>query len=378
MPTLCVTSDGIGPYNAIAKVAMDGVRIALDAGYRVTVVAQRVEESVRREVEWLKLYIPPRGFALQWLTGRHWIKRALGDRRFDVVHAHQPQVADLADVYQCHFLTRVAHERGCLVDRRGLRGIADLLQNTLVLHAEDFFYRRWNQATTMLFDSELTRQEFIRLYGKPLVERALPYACPEPNFATDSERQSAKLRWIGRIPEQPVVGYLGGGQERKGYKRLLRAAETGDGFFILMGGQYSEHVDTQGLSNRVKVVGLVKDTSSFYAACDAFIVPSLFEPLGLVAFEAAARGVPVIATCEVGALPHLLEFGAGVEWSPSADLSPTVRLCVSSREEFRLGAKGLATHVGIKAYGRALLETYEAVIERKLRSGRRSWDCQIA
>ena len=78
---------------------------------------------------------------------------------------------------------------------------------------------------------------------------------------------------------------------------------------LLMGGQYTDGFVAPELAGRFRAVGVVTDTDSFYAACDVLVVPSYFEPLGLVAFEAAARGLPVIATAEVAALPHLLNCG---------------------------------------------------------------------
>ena len=49
-PTLCMIFEAIGPYNAIGRVAMDGIRAALDAGWRVTVVAKRLDESLQSKV----------------------------------------------------------------------------------------------------------------------------------------------------------------------------------------------------------------------------------------------------------------------------------------------------------------------------------------
>jgi hypothetical protein len=93
-----------------------------------------------------------------------------------------------------------------------------------------------------------------------------------------------------------------------------------------------------------------------------FVVPSLFKPLGLVAFEAASRWVPSIATPEVGALPHLLEFGASVRWDPPRPLSPIVLQVASSREKMRVGARAMQRALGSKAYADALLKCYSDVL----------------
>lgn len=91
------------------------------------------------------------------------MKRALGKRTFDVVHTHQPQAASLSDVFQCHFLTRVAFERNCLENRKGLQAALIRLQQQGALYAEDYYLRRWNPQTTMLYNSKATRNEFHRL-----------------------------------------------------------------------------------------------------------------------------------------------------------------------------------------------------------------------
>jgi glycosyltransferase involved in cell wall biosynthesis len=357
--------EAIDDSSAIAKVAMAEVRIALNAGFRVTVVAGRLHESLRRDVEWLRLYCPPRGFALQWLTARHFFKKALGNRRFDIVHAHQPQVADLADVFQCHFLTRVAFERRCLEERTTLRARLVRGQQQVVLYAEDYFFRNWNPATRMLFNSELTRLEFARLYGLPPQEQVLVYPAPRPSIPSDEERREARRRFVGRDHAGPVVGYLGGIQERKGYRRLIEGLKGQTDVFLLLGGSHTDGFDVPELPDHNRCVGLVSDTDGFYAACDALAVPSMFEPFGLVASEAAARGVPVIATDEVGALPHLLEHDAGVRWDPATPLAPLVRDLANRRQHYQRTTQAMVESFSVERFRDQLLDVYEEVLRQK-------------
>ena len=53
--------------------------------------------------------------------------------------------------------------------------------------------------------------------------------------------------------------------------------------------------------SRVHLVGESAQPERYYAAADAFVLPSEYESFSLAAFEAAASGVPVIAT-DVGAI----------------------------------------------------------------------------
>lgn len=360
-PTLCLIHEGIGPYNAIAKIAMGQVRSALESGWRVTVVAKLLDESLRQEVEWLKLYVPPRLLLAQWMTARHFIQQALGGRQFDVVHAHQPQVAALADVFQCHFLTRAAHERGCLEKRGGFRPGLLRLQEQGVLHAEDRYYKGWNPATRMVFCSELLRNEFGRHYGLPPRQEVLTNAAPSYNPVNPQERLEAQLSIMGREPGQIVIGYLGGLQERKGYRRLLDAVAREEDLLLLMGGSYTDGFSHARLGDRLVSVGLVTNLRQFYAACDVVVVPSYFDPCPLVVFEAVAAGLPVVATDGVGNLATLLQYGAGACWQPQNRLGPLVRELMQQRDSVRRGAERLTSALSESRQNERILRIYDEV-----------------
>lgn len=343
---------------------MGQIQAAINAGWKVTVVAKYVDVSLRDRVTWLPLTVPPRLFYLQWTTARHFIRGAMGNRKFDIIHAHQPQVADLSDVFHCHFLTRVAYERKCLETRRTLRARFIRLQQQGVLYAEDRCFRRWNPATRMIFISDMLRDEFHRLYSQPPLEEVIPNPCPPMREISPEDRRTARTRWVGDRREL-VIGYLGGRHERKGYRRLLAAVADYQELFLLMAGPHCDGFSDPALNGRMRSVGLVDDISSFYAACDVIALPSLFEPLGMVAFEAAAHGVPVIATEEVGALPHLLEFGAGARWNPAQPLGPIARDLVQRKDAIRAGARHMAQELSEQHHYQRVLGIYDQVIQSK-------------
>jgi glycosyltransferase involved in cell wall biosynthesis len=158
------------------------------------------------------------------------------------------------------------------------------------------------------------------------------------------------------------VGYLGGIQERKGYRRLIEGLKGEPDVMLLLGGSYTEGHKIPELEGHYRSVGSVQDTDSFYAACDVLAVPSLFEPFGLVASEAAARGVPVIATAEVGALPHLLEHDAGLFWRPSTPLAPLVRELASRRSHYLQTTRAFVEALSGERYCERLLDVYDSVM----------------
>lgn len=366
-PTLCVVHDAIGTSSAIAKIAMTTVQQALRAGWKVSVVAKYLDESLQDQVEWLKLFVPPKVFLVKWLVARAAISRALGDRKFDVLHCYQPQICSLSDVMHLQFLTRVAYERNSFDLRPGLRPAMIRAQEHGVLHAEDYFFRRWNPRTRMLFCSELMRREFSRLYGPPSRQDILVNPVPPARFPDAETRKAARKKYLGTDHEGIVLGFMGGLQERKGYRPLLDAVAKEPDIFLLMGGQFSEGFTDPRLAGRMKSVGHVSDIASFYAACDVFTVPSYFDPCPLVCFEAAAGGCGVIATEGVGNVHTLMEYGAGTMWNPAQPIGPIVRDLAARREECNRGARRMSEELSEQQYGIKLLGIYDQILSEKSR-----------
>lgn len=58
----------------------------------------------------------------------------------------------------------------------------------------------------------------------------------------------------------------------------------------------NEHIEKLGISDKVKILENRNDMNEIYQAMDVFVLPSLFEGLGIVAIEAQAAGLPVIAS----------------------------------------------------------------------------------
>jgi glycosyltransferase involved in cell wall biosynthesis len=372
-PTYCKVFEAVGDFSAIGRGAALDCRIMLDAGYKVTVVSKLIDSDLRKEVEWLPLTVPPRGFALQWLSARHFLLKARGKQPFDVVMAHQPQISDSCDIFQCHFLTRAAANRGVLTPFRGKRALIRI-QEEIVLRAEDRFYKKLAHlkkrqdgmgAPHLLFISELMEREFHTLYGVPAKGEVLVKAPPTTQPPDTAARSKARQEWAPEAGNKLVVGFLGGTHERKGFRRVLRAMEQENELFLLFGGPNSESFTAPQLDGRFKSVGFVRDTASFYAACDVFLVVSPFEPLGMVAMEAAAHGVPVVASTGVGALPTLERFNAGIAWPDDAPLGEPVRAAASRRAQLSEGARELTETSGKAAYARRMLEVCDLVRAEK-------------
>lgn len=83
-----------------------------------------------------------------------------------------------------------------------------------------------------------------------------------------------------------------------------------------------ERVSAWGLEEKVTFHGVVglEELRRFYSEADIFVLPSLYEPFGIVFAEAMSFGLPIIAT-NVGGIPELVEDGENGLLVPPKDVN---------------------------------------------------------
>ncbi len=127
-----------------------------------------------------------------------------------------------------------------------------------------------------------------------------------------------------------------------------------------------------GVADRLTFVGPVprKNLLEEYARADLFVLPSLFEPFGIVLLEAMAAGLPVVAT-RVGGIPEVVADGETallVEPADAAELGAAIlRLAESPERRVVLGARGRqrARAYSWDALVPRVLEVYRQAIEER-------------
>jgi glycosyltransferase involved in cell wall biosynthesis len=123
---------------------------------------------------------------------------------------------------------------------------------------------------------------------------------------------------------QPIVLTPARLHEQKGHKYLLEAATmVPDAKFVFAGdGPLRAELETQaralGLNDRITFLGHRRDIPDLLAACDLFVLPSLFEGYPLAVMEAAVAGKPIIATA-VGGTDEAIRCGQTGLLVPPAD-----------------------------------------------------------
>ena len=116
------------------------------------------------------------------------------------------------------------------------------------------------------------------------------------------------------MPDQPRYLFVGRFIERKGIDVPLAAFRQLDrGELWLAGdGPLRDFVEEAARTDpRIRYLGYADEAMlpDVYREADGLVVPSLFEPWGLVVHEGLAYGLPVITTDQVGAADDLIESG---------------------------------------------------------------------
>ncbi|TMI37485.1 glycosyltransferase family 4 protein [Candidatus Bathyarchaeota archaeon] len=136
----------------------------------------------------------------------------------------------------------------------------------------------------------------------------------------------------GVSEDRKTILYVGRIVREKGIFTLLDAFEKlrkqGKDVSLVLVGEgplkedLAKEVLRRKLNDRVKLAGFVdeKKLVSLYNSSDAFVLPSHYEPFGMVALEAMASRVPVVVS-DVGGLSEIVEDGITGVKVPAANPS---------------------------------------------------------
>jgi D-inositol-3-phosphate glycosyltransferase len=165
--------------------------------------------------------------------------------------------------------------------------------------------------------------QFRRLYGNPPGRIEIVAPGVEHAFFAPGDRSGAR-RALDLPPDSPVVLFVGRIQPLKAPDvavRALAALDRPDAMLLVVGGASGADGDSEvqalhrlirdlGVEDRVRFVPPQPHhiLSTYYRAATAVVVPSRSESFGLVALEASACGVPVVAS-GVGGLLTLVDHG---------------------------------------------------------------------
>ncbi|MDQ4144964.1 MAG: glycosyltransferase family 4 protein [Actinomycetota bacterium] len=298
-----------------------------------TVFAVEFDNPSPERIRSIKVPLPTRPFVIMFLAYHllaplFYVGFRLRHRsKFDLVQIVESNLI-FGDVSYTHFCHRAfLRHHWAQIGARGLRGWLRWLDHRLHALLEPSIYRRVRH---VVVPSHGLMRELEAEYP---VTRGKVSLIPNPvdsnRMRQPSDFDSSQFRaQLGLEPDAVLFVFVALGQfERKGLPVLLEALQQLDDphvRLLVVGGEpelvrkYRSRTERMGLARNVMFAGMQEDVRPYLWAADAFVFPSFYEVFPLVALEAAAASLPLIATRLYGVEEFLIDGENGLIVSPTA------------------------------------------------------------
>jgi glycosyltransferase involved in cell wall biosynthesis len=292
---------------------------------------------------------------------------ALEEFRPDIVHTHLLK-ADTLGV-----LAARSAGRGKIVSSKHNDERALLRRTVSIVHGQ--LARR--VARTIALSDHVAR--FTAEHGRVPMERITRiYYGVDAELLAPRRPRSAVRAELGLAPDAPVLICVGRLAPQKDHPTLLAAlAELPSEVQLLVvgGDPFGDGVsrlaalaDQLGLGGRARFLGIRRDVPDLLGAADLFVLPSLWEGLGLVFLEAMAARLPIVAS-DVSAIPEVVVDGESGWLVPPGDprvLAGAIASALADEEGRRArgeaGYDRLLARFGLPRMIEETLEVYREVL----------------
>lgn len=172
----------------------------------------------------------------------------------------------------------------------------------------------------VICNSVMVRDDIMRRFGVPSERLTVIYngVDLERFHPRNREQRVAVRAGLGVGADAPLFIYAGSGFERKGVAQLLAAMARApaQAQMLIVGvdkhaKRYQAQAHRLGLGARVHFLGGRDDLAALYGAADAFVLPTLYDPMPNAAVEALACALPVITSLQCGARELISESKNG-------------------------------------------------------------------
>ena len=301
----------VGQFNQLGGIERVTVQLALgyrQLGHEVTILASDWDATYEDQFNFVKVNVPEKPAWRRALALPQEMARVLDRGSYDFIHAQGASSLkfDLNTLHSVHaaWMSILRAE----VNPFTLKGLARRL------HPSD-----WSTIAIERMQAK-NRHGFFHACSQVVLKEALHFSHIPPeriksipwgvDLATfqPNMRVRAQERKIWGIDDSALVLlFVANAFARKGLDTLLSAiAQLGQSqlHLVVVGRDnpqaYLSQIEQLGLKQQVHFLGH-RDVSSCYQAADVFVLPTTYEPWGLVISEALACGLPVITSSLAGA-----------------------------------------------------------------------------
>lgn len=227
----------------------------------------------------------------------------------------------------------------------------------------------------VICNSRLVLEQIRERFGLPDAKLRLIYnAVDTRRFSPALRAHRDATRAAHGVPDDACLfAFIGSGYDRKGVGAAISALARlpGDAWLLIAG--KDRHIDRyralarrRGVGERVVFAGALDDVSPVLGAADAFVLPTLYDPLPNACLEAMAAGLPVVTSTQCGAAELLRAHGGGfvVDALDVGGLGDAMTRLLDPATRWSMGAKsrGAVLPLTRAAMTEQLLALYESLL----------------
>lgn len=297
---------------------------------------------------------------------------------FDIIHSHGAALikGDVLTAHSCH--THWYHQSVASAHPVGrLRKMLNPLHKVLMAYES----RQYSDGhfTGVIAVSDQVAAEIAEHFSYHGAITVIPNGINLQEFSSTNKevlRRAVRER-LALGPDDFVVLFVGNEFRRKGLETVLRSLSLAPGspHLIVVGGDdpqpYLRLARSLGVGEHVRFVGRSSEVFGYFAASDVLVLPTQYEPFGLVVVEALASGLPVIVSSVCGITSYLRD-GLDALLLPNpcdtallAHLTGAVQTQPALARQLSQNGLKAATQFDWERVVERTLDFYQLILERK-------------
>ena len=253
----------------------------IDAGYEVDVVTHKRANLIKNVVDIWKL---------------------LGQEKFDVVHSHMT-LMNFYVLFMARWRgtrTLISHSHNAFIPSNPVKNAIQIMLKLLNRWSANIWMACGHDAGVFMYGKKAMQSGKVLIFNNAIdIDR----------FAYNEEVRHRMREKMGFSEHTFVIGHVGRFMEQKNQKYLIDVfAELlcmdPDTRMLMLGtgeleSEIRNYAHSRDVFETIRFAGSVPNVYDYYQAMDAFVLPSKFEGLPVVAIEAQTADLPVFVSTKV-------------------------------------------------------------------------------
>lgn len=289
------------------------------------------------------------------------IYNIIKEKKPDIVHSHLTlsNYAPLGIACFCKVKVRISHSHLVYTTKNTMQKIYAFLSNMFATH----YMACSKLAAVYLFGKRRYKKRKVHILNNAVDISKFEY----------KEEVRKKIREELKLKNQLIIGHIGRFHEQKNHEFLISVFKevhksNENSVLLLIGnGELKDKVKNkikqENLEQSVIILSAIENIYEYYQAMDIFVLPSLYEGLGVVLIEAQIAGLPCFASSNItdeAKITPLLEF---LDINNIYEWKDKIALCKKNEDRLKYKEEIEKAGYNIKIEAKKLAEFYEKIIK---------------